>query len=132
MLQFYKTLNMPTPAPWSTQENSKFTTILVVLTHSYCVDIQANKIRKICQIFEVNITPLCWKTFETICIYSKWTLPFMGQSFIAGSAILCHIMLNNRTLWGSSLIHSIPSQKLLCNLKQSLHTSQSSNELFSY
>ena len=41
----------------------------------------------------------------------------MGQSFIAGSAILCHFMLNDRLIWGSSIIPSIPPQKILCRLK---------------
>ena len=45
-------------------------------------------------------------------------VPFMIQSFIAGSAKLCHFMLNSRSLRGSSLIPPIPYQKLLCRLKE--------------
>ena len=41
----------------------------------------------------------------------------MSQAFIAGLAILCHFILNDKLLWGSSLIPSIPPQKLLCYLK---------------
>ena len=73
------------------------------------------------------------ENFETIYTSTNRTVPFMSQSFIAGSAILCHFMPNDRSLWGSSLISSIPPQKLLCRLKISpLHTSQSSYELFLY
>ena len=41
------------------------------------------------------------------------TMHFMSQSFIAGSAILCLLMPNDRSLWDSSLIPSIPLQKLV-------------------
>ena len=69
------------------------------------------------------------ENFETIYISTNWTVP----SFIADSAILCHFMPNDRSLWGSSLIPSIPPQKLLCRLKISpLQTARSSYELFSY
>ena len=69
------------------------------------------------------------ENFETIYISTNWTVP----SFIADSAILCHFMPNDSSLWGSSLISSIPPQKLVCRLKSSpLHTAQSSYELFSY
>ena len=71
--------------------------------------------------------------FETIYISTNRTVCFMSQSFIEGSAIMCHFMPNDRSLWGSSLIPSLPPQKRLCCLKISLlHTSQSSYDLFSY
>ena len=71
------------------------------------------------------------ENFETIYISTNRTVPFMNQSFIEGSAILCHFMPNDRLLSGSSLIPSIPHQKRLCRLKISpLHTSQGSHELF--
>ena len=60
--------------------------------------------------------------FETIYISSNWKVPFMGQSFIAGSAIWCHFMPNDRSLWDLVLIPSVPSQKILCRLKLSLFT----------
>ena len=73
------------------------------------------------------------ENFETIYISTNRTVPFMSQSFIAGSAILCHFMPNCRSLWGASLIPSLPPLKLLCCLKLSpLHTSQNSYDLFSY
>ena len=62
------------------------------------------------------------ENFETIYISTNRTVPFMSQSFIAGSAILCHFMPNDRWLWGSSLIPSISPQKLLCRLKLGLYT----------
>ena len=62
------------------------------------------------------------ENFETIYISTNRALPFMSQSFIAGLAILCHFMPNGRSLWGSSLIPSIPPQKLLCSLKLALYT----------
>ena len=69
------------------------------------------------------------ENFETIYISTNWTVP----SFFAVSAILCHFMPNDSSLGGSSLISSIPPQKLVCRLKSSpLHTAQSSYELFSY
>ena len=46
----------------------------------------------------------------------------MSQAFIAGLAIKCHFMLNDQLIWGSSLIPSIPPQKLLCHLKLALFT----------
>ena len=46
----------------------------------------------------------------------------MSQSFIACSAILCPFMQNDWSLWVSSLIPSIPPQKLLCRLKLALYT----------
>ena len=71
------------------------------------------------------------ENFETIYISTNHTVPFMSQSFIAGPAILCHFMPNDLSPRGSSLISSIPPQKLLCRLKISpLHKSQSSYELF--
>ena len=57
------------------------------------------------------------ENFDTIYISTNRPVPFMSQSFIAGSAILCHFMPNDRWLWGSSLIPSIPPRKLLCRLK---------------
>ena len=57
------------------------------------------------------------ENFEAIYISTNGTVPFMSQSFIAGSAILCLFMPNDRSLWDSSLIPSIPLQKLLCRLK---------------
>ena len=60
--------------------------------------------------------------FEAIYISTNGTAPFMSQSFIAGSAILCLFMPNDRSLWDLSLIPSIPLQKLLCRLKFALFT----------
>ena len=62
------------------------------------------------------------ENFETVYISTNQTVSFMCLSFIAGSAILCHLMPNNRSLWGLSLIPSIPPQKLLCRLKLALYT----------
>ena len=62
------------------------------------------------------------ENFETIYISTNRTVPFMSESFIAGSAILIHFMPNDRSLWDSSLIPSIPPQKLLCRLKLALYT----------
>ena len=50
------------------------------------------------------------ETFEAIYICTNGTVPFMSQSFIAGSAILCIFMSNDRSLWDSSSIPSIPLQ----------------------
>ena len=47
------------------------------------------------------------RNFEAIYISTNGTVPFMSQSFIAGSAILCLFMPNDRSLWDSSLIPSI-------------------------
>ena len=58
------------------------------------------------------------ENFETIYISINRTVPFMSQSFIACSAILCLFMQNDRSLWVSSLIPSIPPQKHLCRLKR--------------
>ena len=66
--------------------------------------------------------PIMLENFEAIYISSKGTVPFMSQSFIAGSAILCFFMPNDRSLWDSSLKPSIPLQKLLCRLKFALYT----------
>ena len=60
--------------------------------------------------------------FETIYISINRTVPFMSQSFIACSAISCPFMPNDRSLWVSSLIPSIPPPKLLCRLKLALYT----------
>ena len=62
------------------------------------------------------------ENFDAIYISTNRTVPFMSQSFIAGSAILCHFMPNDRSLWGSSLVPSIPPQKLLCCLELALYT----------
>ena len=62
------------------------------------------------------------ENFETIYISTNRTVPFMSQSFIAGSAILCHFMSNDLSLWSSSIIPSIPHQKRLCRLKLALYT----------
>ena len=62
------------------------------------------------------------ENFEDIYISTNGTVPFMRQSFIAGSAILRLFMPNDRSLWGSPLIASIPLQKLLCRLKFALYT----------
>ena len=62
------------------------------------------------------------ENFEAIHISTNGTVPFMSQSFIAGSAILCPFMPNDRSLWDSSLIPSIPLQKLLCQFKFALYT----------
>ena len=77
---------------------------------------------------------IMFENFEAINISKNRTVPFMSQSFIAGSAILCHFMPNDRSLWGSSLILSIPAQKMLCRLKfLALYTRHKvPYELFSY
>ena len=65
------------------------------------------------------------ENFKAINISTNGTVPFMSQSFIAGSAILCLFfgMPNDRSLWDSSFkIPSIPLQKLLCCLKFALYT----------
>ena len=62
------------------------------------------------------------ENFETIYISTNRTVPFMSQSFIAGSAIVCLFMPNDRSLRDSSSIPSIPHQKLQCRLKLALYT----------
>ena len=62
------------------------------------------------------------ENFEIIYFSTNRTVPFMSQTFIAGLAILCHFMPNDGSLWGSSLIHSIPPWKLFCGLKLALFT----------
>ena len=62
------------------------------------------------------------ENFKTIYISINQTVPFMSQSFIACSAIVCPFMPNDWSLWVSSLIPSIPPQKLLCPLKLSHYT----------
>ena len=62
------------------------------------------------------------ENFETIYTSTNRTVPFMSQSFIADLVIWCHFMPNDWSLWGSSLIHSIPPQKPLCRLKLDLYT----------
>ena len=62
------------------------------------------------------------ENFEAIYISTNRTVPFMSQSVIAGSAILFLFMPNDRSLWDSSLIPSIPVKKLLCRLKFALYT----------
>ena len=69
------------------------------MTNSYYLDFQDNQNRKLCQMYEVNISSLFWKKIETIYISTSRTVPFMSLSFIAGSAILCHLMPNARSLW---------------------------------
>ena len=64
------------------------------------------------------------ENFETIYISINRTVPFISQSFIACSAILCPFMPNDRSLWVSSLIPSKPPQKLLCRLQLALFTRQ--------
>ena len=120
-ITLYETLNMPSPAHWSTPENTKFATILV-LTNSCCLDFQDNQSRKICKMFLVKNQFIMLKIFETIYISINPTEPFMSQSFIACSAMLCPFMPNDRSLWVSSLIPSIPPQKLLRRLKLALYT----------
>ena len=110
---------MPTPATRSSPENTKFTTILVVLTKSYCLDFQDNQ-NMPDVLGEHQFIML--ENFETIYFSTNRTLHFMSQSFIAGLAILCHFMPNDRSLWGSYLIPSIPPQKFLCGLKLALYT----------
>ena len=41
---------------------------------------------------------IMFENFETIYVSTNRTVPFMSQSFIAGSAILCHFMPNDRSL----------------------------------
>ena len=62
------------------------------------------------------------ENFEAIYISTNGTVPFMSQSFIAVSAVLCLFMQNDRSQWDSSLILSIPLQKLFCRLKFALYT----------
>ena len=62
------------------------------------------------------------KNFETIYISIKRTVPFMSQSSIACSVILCPFMPKDRSLWVSFLIPSIPPQNLLCRLKLAIYT----------
>ena len=72
------------------------------------------------------------KNFEAIYISTNGTVPFMSQSFIAGSVILRLFMPNVRSLVDSSFIPSIPLQKLLCRLTLPSTHVQSSYELFLY
>ena len=65
---------------------------------------------------------LVLENFEAIYISTNGTVPFMSQSFIAVSAILCLFMPKDRSPWDSSLIPSIPLQKFLCRLKFALYT----------
>ena len=44
------------------------------------------------------------ENFEVIYISTNGTVPFISQSFIAGSALLCLFMPNDRSLLDSSLI----------------------------
>ena len=62
------------------------------------------------------------ENFEAIYISTNGKVPFMSQSFIAGSAILCLFMSNDWSLWDKFLIPSRPLQKLLCRLKFALYT----------
>ena len=62
------------------------------------------------------------ENFETIYISINRTVPFMSQSFIACSAILCPFMPNAWSLWVLSLIPSIPPRKRLRLLKLALYT----------
>ena len=64
------------------------------------------------------------ENFEAIYISTNRTVPFQSQLFIAGSAILCLFMPNDRSLWDSSLIPSLPLQKRLCRIKYALYTRQ--------
>ena len=64
------------------------------------------------------------ENFETIYTSTNRTVPFMSQSFIADLAILCNFMPNDWSLWGSSLIPSLPPQKLLCRIKLAIYTRQ--------
>ena len=72
------------------------------------------------------------ENFEAIYISTNRTVPFMSQSFIAGSAIVCLFMPNDRLLWDSSLIFSIPPQsETLVSLKICpLHTSKNHMSCF--
>ena len=62
------------------------------------------------------------ENFETIFCSTNRTVPFMSQSLIAGSDIGCHFMPNDRSLWASYVIPSIPPQNFLCRLKLALYT----------
>ena len=65
------------------------------------------------------------ENFETIYISTNQTVPFMSQSFIADSAILCHFMPNNQPLWVHlCLIHCtfFTTSVLLCKLTLALYT----------
>ena len=61
------------------------------------------------------------ENFETIYISTNRTGPFMSLPLIAGSVILCHFMPNDRSLWNSSLMPSIPPQKFSCCLEFALY-----------
>ena len=61
------------------------------------------------------------ENFEAMYISTNGTAFHMSQSFIAGSAILCLFMPNDRSLWDPSLIPSIPLQKPICRLKFALY-----------
>ena len=65
---------------------------------------------------------MMFENFEVFYISTNGTVPFMSQSFIAGSAILCLFMPNDRSLRDPSLKPSIPLQKLLCRLQFALYT----------
>ena len=118
----YETLNMPTPGPSEHSRkhqiyNDTSTFNNLVLS---CLPGQS-KPQNIPDVF-IEHQIIMLENFETIYISTNRTVPFMSQSFIAGSAILCYFMPNDRSLWGSSLIPSIPYQKLVCHLKLSLYT----------
>ena len=51
------------------------------------------------------------ENFETIFSSTNRTVSFTSQSFIAGSAILCHFMPNDRSLWGSHLTSILPKNQ---------------------
>ena len=78
---------MPTPASRSTQENTKFTTILVVLKISYSLPGQPKPQIMPDVLGEHQFTNML-ENFDTIYISTNQTVPFISQSFIAGSAIL--------------------------------------------
>ena len=64
------------------------------------------------------------ENFETNYFSKNRTVSFMSQPFIADLAILaifCHFMPSYGSLWGSSLIPSIPPRKRLCGLKFALY-----------
>ena len=62
------------------------------------------------------------ENLKVICVSTNRAVPFMSQSLIVVSDMLCHFMPNDRSLWCSSLIPSIPPQKLSFRFKLTMYT----------
>ena len=120
---------MPTPAPWSTPENTEFTTILIVLLSWVPGQARLQSMSDVlCEdlfIILVNIRDhLCF-----LKLHSAFYESFIHCRF----SHIVPFLPNDQSLSGLSLIPSIPPQNLLCSLNISpLHTSQSSHELVWY